>query len=334
MTALRHLRAAAALAAVLFITLAGCDHNTDVAGPNLTDRFGDFNVLDTLTASRATVDFAAGQTVTFAARFNKQVNWVIEITGRRSGAVKRIEGFSNEITAENAVWEGRTTQLPLFRAEPVDAVLLIPAERFDTTRASVEVQVPRVYPGNVVADFESTAGITVGNFEFEFQNSGISTEVPAGQGTSFYLLRGTDRNVRNFFVGLIDLRPRGGTPYFPVPTSVPENLYFNMFIRGLGTDYTIAVVQLIADANGNGVFNDGVDTVLPFGDIPVNFTGWRLFSKPVSMIGAGLTQAQAQQIVGVRVLLISDNNAQPNPPLQVAYGIDYITFTAGGPLQL
>ncbi len=313
------------------VAVAGCDHNTDPDGPNLTDRFGDFNVLDTLTASRATVDFAAGQSVTFAARFNKQVDWVIEITGRETGAVKRIEGFSNEITAENAVWNGGTTDLPLFRDEPVDAVLLIPAERFDTTRAAIDVLTPRTYPGNVVADFESTAGITVGNFEFEFQGAGISASVPPGQGNGFYLLQGTDRNVRNFFVGLIDLRPRTGASFFPVPTSVPEDLYFNMLIRGLGTDFTIAVVQLIADANGNGVFNDGVDTVLPFGDIPVDFSGWRLFSKPVSELG--LTQAQAQIIVAVRVLLISDNNAQPTPPLQVAYGIDYITFTAGGPLQ-
>ncbi len=332
MIAPRPFRSAAAVAAAFAVGLAaaGCDHITEFDGPNLTDRFGDFNVLDTLTASRTSVDFAANQTVTFAARFNKQVNWVIEIRGRTSGAVKRIEGFSNAITAENAVWNGGTTQLPLFRDEAVDAALLIKDERFDTTRASVQVLKPRTYPGSVVADFESTAGITVGNFEFEFLNSGISSEVPAGQGSTFYLLRGTDRNVRNFFVGLIDLRPRSGS-FFPVPTSVPENLHFNMFIRGLGTPHTIAVVQLIADANGNSTF-DAADTVLPYGDIPVDFAGWRMFSKPVSQLG--LTQAQAERLVAVRVLLISDNNAQPTPPLQVAYGIDYITFTAGGPLQL
>jgi hypothetical protein len=48
----------------------------------------------------------------------------------------------------------------------------------------------------------------------------------------------------------------------------------------------------------------------------------------------GLTDEQTQQIVAVRVLLISDQSEQPTPPLEVEYGIDYITFTAGRPLQL
>ena len=320
------------LALALVAGLAGCDHATEPDGPNLIDRFGPFAVVDSLAVSRATVDFAAGETLAFTARFNKQVNWILEITGRESGAVKRIEGFSNELTPENARWNGTTTELPLFGAEAVDVALLIPSETADTLRVAAEVLAPRVYPGSVAADFEGTDNITVGNFEFEFQNAGLSAEVPPGQGARFYLLRGTDVNVRNFFVGLIDLRPRAGASFFAVPTSVPEDLYFNMFLRGMGTDFTIAVVQLIADANGNGRFDPALDTVFPFGDVPVDFEGWQLFSKTVGELG--MTQTQAQQIVGIRVLLISDNNAQPTPPLQVAYGIDFLTFTAGGALEL
>lgn len=319
------------LALILGLAAAGCDHGTEPDGPNLIDRFGDFAVVDSLDASRGTVDFAAGQSVVFTARFNKQVAWTLKITGRESGAVKRIEGFSNELTTENARWNGSTTELPLFKAEAVDVALLIPAETADTMRVAAEVLTPRTYPGNVAADFEGTDNITVGNFEFEFQNAGISAEVPPGEGTRFYLLRGTDRNVRNFFVGLIDLRPRGNASFFTVPTSVPEDLYFNMFLRGLGTDHTIAVIQLIADGNGSGRFEDGQDTVFPYGDVRIDFQGWRLFSKTVGELG--MTQTQAQQIVAIRVLLISDNNSQPTPPLQVAYGIDYLTFTAGSAFQ-
>ncbi len=321
----------AGLVLALGAAAAGCDHVTDPDGPNLIDRFGDFALLDTLAASRATVDFAAGETVTFSARFNKQVDWIVQITGRESGAVKRIEGFSNEITADNARWNGGTTDLPLFRDEAVDVQLLVPAEVLDTVRTVVEVLTPRVYPGNVAAAFEGGENITVGNFEFELENSGISTEVPAGQGNSFYLLRGTDDVVRNFFAGLIDIRPTGGS-IFAVPTSVPEDLYFNFLIRDFDTDFTIAVVQLIADGNGSGAYEPDQDTVFPFGDIRIDFSGWRLFSKSVGEMG--LSQAQAQSIVAVRVVLISDNNAQPTPPLQVAFGIDYITFTAGDRLQL
>ena len=323
------------LAAVLALGVAGCDHATEFEGPRLTDRFGDFSVLESLAADRQAVDFAAGESVAFSARFNKQTEWVLEIVGEQSGAVKRIEGFSNELTAENARWNGGTTELPLFKDEPVSASLLFPREEAgDTTRVEIAVLSPREYPGVVLADFEGGDQIQVGNFEFELQNSGISAEVPPAQGAGFYLLRGTEPpsgGTRNFFVGLIDIRP-AGRGRVAVPTTVPEDLYFNFFLRGLGADFTIAVVQLIADANGTGAYELDQDTVFPFGDLPVDFEGWRLFSKSVGELG--LTQEQARDIVGVRVVLISDNNAQPATPRQVAFGIDYITFTAGGPLEL
>jgi hypothetical protein len=318
------------------LVLSGCDHATDmVDGPRLIDRFGEFNLLEPLAASQPTVDFAASESVVFTARFNKQVNWVVEITGQQSGAVKRIEGFSNELTAENARWDGGTTDLPLFKAEPVEAALLVPEEEgTDTTRTTIEVLSPREYEGIVVADFEGDDGpdINVGNFEFELNNAtGLSDEVPPGEGDAFYLFRGTDNVVNNFFVGLIDITPSEGS-FFEVPTSVPEDLYLNTFLYSFDTPHTIAVVQLIADANGSGAFEDGTDTAFPVIDIPVDWSGWRAFSIPLST--TEMTEAQAREIVAVRVLLISDNNSQPSPPLQVEYGIDYLTFTAGAPLQL
>jgi len=320
---------------LLVLAIAGCDHVTEIDGPNLTDRFGDFNLLDPIAASQASVDFAAGETVTFTARFNKQTNWVIEIVGQESGAVKRIEGFSNELTADNARWEGGTTELPLFKDEPITASLLLPDEQQDdTTRTDVTLLTPRTYSGSVMSDFEGGDEIQVGNFEFEFQNSGISSEVPAGEGDAFYVMRGTEPPsgaTRNFFVGLIDIRPEG-RGLLPVPTSIPEDLYFNFFLRSFDTEFTIAVVQLVVDGNGTGAYELDQDTIFPFGDIPVDFEGWKQFGKSVGELG--LTQAQAQNIVGVRVVLISDNNAQPATPQQVAFGIDYITFTAGGPLAL
>ncbi|WP_412063062.1 hypothetical protein [Rubrivirga sp. IMCC45206] len=327
---------AAGLVLALGLVAAGCDHVTDFDGPNLIDRFGEFTLLDPLEASQPTVDFAAGDVVAFTATFNKQVEWVLELTGQRSGAIKRIEGFSTEVTADNATWTGGTTELPLFKDELVDVALIIPSEAAaDTSRTTVEVLTPKSYPGSVVAAFEGNDRITVGNFEFEFApSSGISTEVPPGQGDGFYLLRGVDDVVRNFFVGLIDIRPPGvtGAGYFGVPTTVPEDLYFNMFLYSFNTPHTIIVVQLIADANGNGTFQDGQDTVFPYGDIVPDWEGWRAFSKPLSEIG--LTATQASQIVAVRVLLISDSNSQPTPQIAAQYGIDYITFTAGGPLEL
>jgi hypothetical protein len=274
--------------------------------------------------------------VVFTARFNKQVNWVVEITGQQSGAVKRIEGFSNELTAENARWDGGTTELPLFKAEPVEAALLVPEEGADTTRAALEVLTPRTYPGEVVTGFEADdeADLTLGNFEFELNTaaSGLSMEVPAAEGDTFYLLRGTDTVVDNFFVGLVQITSPSESGYFTVPTSVPEDLFFNTFLYSFGTEHTIIVLEVIADANGNGEFDDGTDTVFGSGDIVLDEPGWTAFNR--SLAEFGMTQAQAQQIVAVRAILISNNNTQPTPRLPVDFGIDYLTFTAGAPLQL
>ena len=40
------------LALVVGVGAAGCDHLTDPAGPNLTDRFGDFNFVEPVAASQ------------------------------------------------------------------------------------------------------------------------------------------------------------------------------------------------------------------------------------------------------------------------------------------
>lgn len=335
---------AVALAFLVGLVATGCDHVTDAEGPNLIDRFGDFFVVEPLAASRAEVDFAAGETVVFTAAFNKQVAWTVEITGDSSGAVKRIEGFSNEINEENAVWNGGVTDLPLFKDEPVTATLLITDEEADTLTTSVEVLAPREYPGNVVADFEGGGNITVTNPEFEFDENGISAEVQPAQGDGFYLLRGTDDVVvNNFFIGLITILPPGGGT-FEVPTDVADELYLNCFLYGFGTPNTIAVVEVVVDTNGSGTYEDGQDTIVPLGgdvEFPnlgiVDFEGWQAYAEPASsfgVFGAGITDEQTQQIVAVRVVLISDAGAQPTPPLQVEYGIDYITFTSGGPLEL
>lgn len=320
----------------LMTCLAGCDHETDTYdGPFLVDRFGEFKVLEDLALSRSIVDFSKGESVVFTARFNKRVDWEIIITGTRSGAVKRITGFDNTLTAGNAAWVGGATELPLFGKEPCTVELLVAEAGLSQTDA-VEITGTKVYEGAVFTDFETAPGdkIFYGNFEFELtNNSGRRNNMPAGQGEYYYLLQGKDNVVPNFFVGLIDIKASiTGQTYAPLPTTVPEDLYFNAFIRHNGEPHAIAVLQFIYDSNNTGLFEDGQDQVFPLGDIPLNWTGWRHTSKKMSEVG--MTQQQLEKLVAIRVLLISDKNSQPNPPLQVEFGIDFLTFTAGKPLEL
>lgn len=324
----------------VLLFISACDHDTDTFdGPSLVNRFGEFMLVDPLTVSTNTVDFSAGENVSFGASFNKQVEWLVQIKGLSSGSVKVIEGFSNELTNVNAVWEGGTTQLPLFNTERCAIELIIPSADslrfFDT----VEVVGLKTYEGSLFTDFEEDLGSNLffGNFEFELTNqTGRRDNLPAGagQGDWAYYFEGTDENVPNFFCGLIDISAQvTGSTYVPLPTFDPEDLFFNAFLYTDGGPFGIAVIQFIFDSNDSGAFEDGQDQTFQIpGDFPLSGEGWQHISHPMSE--TGITEEQLEKLVGLRILLISDMNSQPSPPLQVDYGIDFITFTQGAPLEL
>ena len=105
---------------IVFITVIAlsCERNTDILGPNLTDKFGPFSVFEAFDASRTNVDFSAGESVEFTCVFSKQVNWEVHIVGQESGAEKVLTGFTNTIDASNGgSWDGSTTNLPMFKEE-------------------------------------------------------------------------------------------------------------------------------------------------------------------------------------------------------------------------
>jgi hypothetical protein len=326
--------------ALVFLSLfsVGCSHDTDTFdGPFLVDRFGEFAIIDNLVVSQPTVDFAAGETVFFTATFNKNVNWIIEITGQESGAVKRIEGFDREITAANATWTGGTTDLPFFKAEMCAVQLLVPEEPGFSDTAEVETLSSKIYNTNLFTDFEQSVSpdLFIGNFEFEFTaNTGLSNNM-AAEGNSFLLLEGTDAVVPNFFVGLIDINASfSGDTYADMPTTVPEELYFNCFMYSNGGPHGIAIIDFVFDSNDSGAFEDGQDATFRHSmDLQTaSWEGWQHVYYPMSE--TGISQDQLEKVVAIRLLLISDMNEQPNPPLQVSYGIDFINFTSGGPLEL
>lgn len=319
---------------------SACNHGTDLYdGPNLIDRFGEFKVVAGLEVSQSTVDFAAGESVFFTAEFNKNIDWIIEIEGLESGAIKRLEGFDRFINMDNAVWTGGTTELPFFKAELCSVTLTVPEEPGFSDSDEIEVLSTKMYESTLFSDFEIDQGafIEVGNYEFELTTaSGRQNNIQAAQGEYYWFLEGTDNVVSNFFVGLININAKvTGETYAVLPNTVPEDLYFNCFIHTDGGPHTIAVIQFVFDSNGSGAFEDGTDATFQIdGDFPLTgkTPGWHHFSHSMSEVG--MSQAQLEKLVTIRVLLISDKNSQPDPPLQVDFGIDYLSFTEGGPLEL
>ncbi len=318
----------------------GCKRESELFdGPSLVDRFGDFDVVEGFAANRTSVSFDDGETVQFTAEFNKNVDWVIEITGTLSGAVRRITGFDRIIEATNATWTGGTTELPFFREELCIVTLRVPEEPDFEETLDITITSTKTYEGSLLIDFETDPGLGVefGNFEFEFSNqTGRRNNIPAAQGEWYFLLEGTDDVVPNFFVGLINIFPSvtgSENTYVPMPSPVPSQVHFNCFIWHDAGPHCIAVVQFAVDSNNSGAFEDGQDQTFQIeGDFPLNHIGWRHFHH--TMADVGMNADQMQRIVAVRVLLISNNNTQPNPPVPVRFGIDYITFTQGAKLQL
>ena len=118
-------------------------------------------------------------------------------------------------------------------------------------------------------------------FEFEFTNRTGRRNDPdptvPGSGDWYYFFEGNDNVVPNFFVGLIDVKSSiTGNTYAPIPTTVPEELYFNCFMWHDASLYGIAVIQFAYDSNDSGEFEDGQDQTFQIeGDYPLNWTGWR-----------------------------------------------------------
>jgi hypothetical protein len=333
------------LTALFALVISGCSHETETFdGPNLVDRFGAFNVVTDLGISQPTVDFAAGETVFFTAEFNKNVNWVVEITGTVSGSVKRIEGFDKSVNASNALWDGGPSNLPLFTNEVCNVVLTVPEEPSFMGTGTVEALSKKDYSasGVLYTDFETPLGADaiIGNFEFEFTpQTGQQTDIPA-EGNTYFRMEGTDDVVPNFFVGLVELKASlTGQTYAPVPTTVPGELYFNCFLYSDAGPHGLGIIDFYVDANNNGTYEESGDIAFR---VPVDYDlatwdGWIQVSHPMSEVqnnGTPVTQEQLGKLVNIRLLLISNMNAQPTPPLQVDYGIDYLIFTNGGPLEL
>ncbi|MGB6036218.1 MAG: hypothetical protein WBG42_08115 [Cryomorphaceae bacterium] len=324
--------------AFLLMVFASCDRDLEPEGPSLFDRFAPLEVFDSLQASRATVDFSVGQSVSFTAEFNKSIEWVITITGQESGGIQTITAFDRFVEPANATWRGNTTELPLFRVEPCMVVLSVPEEPDFGDTLFVDVTGTIAYEGLLVTDFEENPGpnIQLGDFEFELQNSGRLDDTTAAQGDFFYRLAGTDNATGgptdNFFVGLARIfAPIAGDTYYQVPTTVPENLYLNLFVRGRPEGLTRVVLGLIIDTNDSGDYTDGVDQIRSL-EFDPTYEGWRLQSFLASDMGA--SQDDLSKVVGIEIVLISLNNLQPTPREQVGFEVDYLIFTQNLPLEL
>lgn len=323
--------------AVLF--LASCTKDdSGFDGPSLNDIYGDFSILDSLSASAATVDFSAGQQLTFSAEFSKNVNWKIAITGNTSGAVYTIEGFSRLIDATNAIWDGSATTLPMFRSEDCVAQLTIDGED-DTLTAPISVLGTKVITGLILSDFEGEFNPGWNTFVQSGADMSfiITDSDPAAQGSKYYDMGGTVD--WDWLLGLIDIPGSAyGATTFAL-NSNPNNVYFNVMLSKIpGLNNGLVLFQFREDDNGDGVYTDGEEDLFSIEVALNNEDGWQLISSkyadmptlvngaPVDPIGNGIYEPE--KLIQVSILML----ANPVSGYAQAY-MDLMLFTENQPFK-
>lgn len=321
------------------VLLAACQKETDIFdGPSLNDIYGEFNLLQALEVNDDALDFAAGELAVFTASFSKNVNWTIRITGSESGAVKEITGFSNILNAENATWNGSTTNLPMFRAEDCSAELFFENEE-ETYSLSLSVVSPKVNTGLLLEDFEGDWNPGWGSFvqsgadmSFVIQDDG-----QAAQGSQYYDMGGEVG--WDYLIGLIDIPGSAyGAPTFDL-SSNPDNVFFNVLLaKQPGLSNAIVLFQFREDDNGDGAYTEGEEDLFSLELLLNGEDGWQLVSKnyselvtlingaPADPIGNGINEPD--KLLQVSILML----ANPATGYSQAF-MDYLIFTENAPLE-
>lgn len=319
----------------LIVIISSCSKPDEFYdGPNLYDVYGDFEVYTSLQGSQINVDFESGETVYFTCELSKVVNWQLKITGSNSGAEKIITGTSRTLDEEVALWDGSTTNLPIFRVENCNVELSFLTEETDTIlTTSVYVTMPKLNDGFVITDFE------------EGWDPNWSTFVQSGTSMDFGIkLDGTAPQLARYYnmAGVVDWDWLTGMIDFNATvfgeTTIPlsnngDNLYFNAFVYGDPMYPNSRILfRFDEDENLDGTFD--ITSEDSFGyELIIDWSGWKHVSVKYSDIlsandlsGGGLHNPD--KLNRVSVLHLADPNSG-----YAHSAIDYLIFTENEPLR-
>lgn len=327
------------LSLIVALSIVSCERSTDTQGPDLTDLFGDFQLLENFAVSANNVDFSNGSSLNFSARFSKTVDWEIHIVGQNSGAEKILSGKTRTIEATDGLWNGTTTNLPMFKMENCDAILLVPEEGYSDTLRNISVDGLRQNDGFVVADFEN--GINPGWNIFAQSGANMSFNIVASDTSAeqgnYYDMGGQVN--WDFLIGLMDFPASAYNSATAFPLSDNgNNVYFNVMLSKQPTiNNEIILFQFREDENGDGIFQDQSEDMYALELRSIN-SEWHLTSvkysdmtalvngQPATPAGNGVHEPH--KLMQVSVLFLADPASGYSQTL-----MDYIIFTDNEPLN-
>lgn len=245
---------------VPFILLLSCrkEDAMNPEGPDLNNLYGDFSIVKDLTINNEEVDFSAGETLIFDAELSKQTNWVIEINGESSGAVRKIEGSNRIISAENATWDGGADRFPGFGQEKAFISVTFPNEsNAPTLTDSVILKGLKQDKGTLITSFEEGLGDSWERFSQSTVNGNIFCDDLAAKGDCYYGWNGTVG--WDWAIGSVTINPESGT--FNLQSSA-SNLFFNIAFKAMenfGPDNSFLLFWFDEDDNEDGVFDPNTE---------------------------------------------------------------------------
>ncbi|MGB0431764.1 MAG: hypothetical protein ACPGLV_14920 [Bacteroidia bacterium] len=327
------------LLSILLFTIA-CERNLDTEGPNLSDLYGEFKVIEEFDVSQGTVAFASGQSVHFTGSFSKIIDWKLTITGQATGAQKVFEGKSRRLDETNTLWEGETTQLPIFGAEQCIAELSVASDSLQFSK-TISIESPKAQQeALVVADFENGWN----DDWITFVQSGadmtfnITDTDPAGEGSFYYDMGGEVD--WDWLIGLIEFPATAlGTTTYDLSDN-GNNVYFNtMLYLPEGVTNPLLLFQFSEDENEDGTFDADSEDMY---SVEVRATdlepGWNLYSIKYSDLAAlangapvepnGNGNHEPNKLSKVSLLYL----ANPSSGYAQTY-MDFVSFTEGEPLK-
>ena len=327
------------LICIALFAFTSCREDSDTFdGPSIADIYNDFSILENFAADKDSVDFSTGQSVTFSAKFSKIVDWKITIVGNSSKAKKIISGQSKNIDLSNALWNGSTTEYPIFKIENCKASLTI-VDVADTFDLDIKIIKAKMIDGFIIANFENglnplwTKFIQSGaNMDFK-----VKTDSVAPEGAKYLNMAGTVN--WDYLIGLIDYPASAYGSYVTYPLSTnPSAEYFNCLIYGVpNTNPSIVLFQFKEDENADGTFNANNEDQYDL-QINVNWSGWKLVSAKYSELTTLVNGAPAtpkgnglqnpDKLSKISMLHLAD----PNNGF-ASTKIDLIVFTSNAPIE-
>ena len=256
----------------------------------------------------------------------------MKIEGQSSGATKVITGKSKTLDELNAIWDGTTTVLPMFKNERCNAYLSLPEEVYADTIIGITIDSTKTNEGFVVADFEN--GINPGWDIFKQSGGDMTFEIVNNDSAaerSHYYDMGGEVNF-DYLIGYIYFPADAyGEPTFPL-SPIPQNVYFNVMLNKPETiTNEIILFQFVEDENGDGIFQEASEDMYSL-ELKNIESYWQLISLPYSDLTALVNGApstpngngihEPDKLLEVRTLFLAD----PSSGYSQTF-MDYMIFT-------